>query len=161
MKRTSGLLRGALAGAVATGCEAAWSACEPRLLGGRRPVFDTSVMAHRLVRAASGRSLDEDQARRIGTAMRLVYGPSWAMLLGVATARHRPKLLRTTVLLAGTIWVIELATLPLVRATPPLRLWPGTDVALDLSNTVVYAAAATLIVRAGRRDGVVNGEARA
>jgi hypothetical protein len=111
-------------------------------------VFDTSLMARRLVRAATGRSLEPQEARRVGSIMRAVYGPTWAMLLGAATARRRPDLLRTTLLLAAAIWLIELATLPRVRATPPLRLWPATDVALDLSNTLVYATVATLVLRA-------------
>lgn len=143
---------GVVAGIAATACEAAWSSLEPALLGGRRPVFDTTLMAGRFVAANTGRTLDDRQARRLGTLMRLAYGPSWGVLLGITTARRRPGLVSATATLGLAIWLVEMTMLPRTRATPPLRLWPGTDVALDLSNTLIYAAVATLVVRAGASD---------
>lgn len=148
-----GIRRGAVAGVVATVCEAAWSSVEPSLLGGRRPIFDTTLMARRLVAAVTGRRLDDREARRLGALMRLAYGPAWGVLLGALCSRRRPTMVGATVGLGLTIWLVEMTVLPRTRATPPLRRWPRTDVALDLSNTLIYAAVAALVVRAGARDG--------
>ncbi len=138
--RRSQLVRGLIAGALATAAEAVWTRAQVRLLGGRKPVFTPALMVSRMVHAATGHSLDRRVAGVLGGGMRAGYGPSVAVLWTLLRNGRRPRSVRDTCLLGGFIWAFEIAALPAVRATPPLRRWPRPDVALDLSNGLVFAA---------------------
>ncbi|MHB8718380.1 MAG: hypothetical protein ACYDAC_05765 [Candidatus Dormibacteria bacterium] len=137
--RRSRLTGGLVAGAVATVAESRWSRAQVKMLGGRRPVFTPALMVHRMVLAATGHSLDGRVASVLGVLMRSGYGPSWAAAWVLARGGRQPRLLRDSCILGGLIWVFEITTLPTLRATPPLRRWPATDIALDLSNGLVFA----------------------
>ncbi len=144
--RRSHLIRGLIAGALATGTEAAWTRAQVTILGGRRPVFTPDLMVHRMVLAATGHSLDRRIERVLGVVMRSAYGPSWAAGWGVARGGRNPHVVRNSCVLAGIIWVVEITTLPIVRATPPLRRWPASDIGLDLSNALVFAVVANAVL---------------
>ena len=138
--RRSQFKSGLIAGALATAAEAVWTRAQVRLLGGRKPVFAPSVMVSRMFHAATGHSLNERVAGALGVGMRTGYGPSLAVLWTLLRNGRCPRWVRDTCLLGGLIWAFEIAALPAVRATPPLRRWPRSDVALDLSNGLVFAA---------------------
>lgn len=130
---------GLAAGIVATVCEAWWSNAETALLG-RRPVFDTTDLARRLAMRWAGTALDERSARRWGTAMRALYGPSWSLAWTVATGRRRLSPAFSIVALGAAIWITELATMPAIGATPPLRQWAPVEIALDATNAMLFAS---------------------
>ncbi len=132
--RRSRLTGGLIAGAVATATEAAWTRAQVTLLGGRQPVFTPDLMVQHMVLAATGRPLNRRVARALGVLMRSGYGPSWAAAWVLARGGRQPRLVRDLCVLGGIIWVVEITTLPIVRATPPLRRWPATDIALDLEQ---------------------------
>lgn len=138
--RRSQFKSGLTAGALATVAEAAWTRAQVRMLGGRKPVFTPDVMVSRMVVTATGHSLGPRVAGVLGIGMRTGYGPSLAVLWTLLLNGRRPRSVRDTCLLGGLIWAFEIAALPAVRATPPLRRWPIPDVALDLSNGLVFAS---------------------
>lgn len=137
------IFHGLVAGTAATTAEATWSRVEPHLLGGRPPVFDTTVMASALLSRVIGRPPRQSIARVCGTAMRCGYGPLWATAASLLTKAHwRGPRVRSVAVGAVIIWSFELIVLPRSGATPALRRWPAPDIALDLINAVVYSAAA-------------------
>lgn len=144
--RRSRLTGGLIAGALATATEAAWTRAQVTLLGGRQPVFTPDLMVHRMVLAATGHSLDRRIERVLGVLLRSGYGPSWAAAWVLARGGRKPRLVRDSCVLGGIIWVVEITTLPIMRATPPLRRWPATDIALDLSNGLVFALVANAVL---------------
>ncbi|MFN2568658.1 MAG: hypothetical protein ABR564_03535 [Candidatus Dormibacteria bacterium] len=142
------LFHGILAGAAGTTAEAAWSRVEHHLLGGRPPVFDTTVMASALLSRVIKRPPPRSVARACGTAMRCGYGPLWATvgsLLMKDDARGPSK--RSLTLGALSIWSFELIVLPRTGATPALRRWPPPHIALGLTNAVVYSGVAGATLR--------------
>lgn len=144
--RRSRLTRGVIAGVLATAAEAGWTRAQVTMLGGREPVFTPTLMVHRMVLAATGNSLDRRVARALGVLMRSGYGPSWAAAYALVRGGGRLRWGRDTCILSVAIWIFEIATLPILRATPPLRRWPLTDIALDLSNALVFAAVANAVM---------------
>jgi hypothetical protein len=150
--RRSRLTGGLIAGAVATATEAVWTRAQVTMLGGRRPVFTPDLMVHRMVLAATGRSLDRRVSCALGVLMRSGYGPSWAAAWVLARGGRQPRVVRDSCVLGGIIWVFEITTLPTMRATPPLRRWPATDIALDLSNGLVFAVVANAVLAIQHRS---------
>ncbi len=142
----SRLTRGVIAGALATAGEVSWTRALVKLRGGREPVFAPSLIVRRMVLAATGHSLDRRAARALGGLMRAGYGPSWAAAYAVVRGDSPPRWARDTCTLGAVIWIFEMATLPMVRATPPLRRWPPAEIALDLSNGLVFAALANTVM---------------
>jgi hypothetical protein len=133
--------QGLRAGAIATSAEAFWSRAQPRLLGGRTPIFDTTVMASALITRWTGKAPTHRLAHASGTAMRCAYGPTWAMVWAVVLRRTRRRTtLCTATLLALMIWSTELLLLPRIGAAPPVRRWAPVDVLLDASNAALYSA---------------------
>ncbi len=144
--RGSRLAQGLIAGALATASEAAWTRMQVRMLGGRQPVFMPAMLVHRMVLAATGHSLDRRVARALGVLMRAGYGPSWAAAWVLVRGGREPRLVRDTCVLGGIIWAFEIVALPTMRATPPLCHWPATDIALDLSNGLVFAVVTNAVM---------------
>jgi hypothetical protein len=89
--------------------------------------------------AATGHALDNTVARRLGVLMRSGYGPTWAVAWALVRRGRVPRLGRDTCILGVIIWTFEITSLPIVRATPSLRFWPAADIALDLSNGLIFA----------------------
>ncbi len=144
-------MRGLIAGVLGTAAEAAWTRAQVRMLGGRKPDFTPDVMVSRMFHAATGHSLDQRVAGVLGGGMRAGYGPSLAVLWTLLRNGRGPRLVHDTCMLGGLIWTFEIAALPAVRATPPLRRWPIPDVALDLSNGLVFAAVTNATLQSLRR----------
>lgn len=144
------LARGLTAGAPATAVEAVWTRAQIRALGGRRPVVTPDVMIQRLARNVTGHTVNDNVAAAAGALMRAGYGPAWAVVWTAAMRGRRFRPLRDTVLLGGVIWLVELVTLPALRATPPLRCWRPIDIVLDLSNGLVFAAVTNAVLRRQR-----------
>ncbi len=134
------LMSGLIAGALATAAEAAWTRAQVRMLGSRKPVFTREVMVSRMVRAATGHSVDRRVAGVLGGGMRAGYGPSLAVLWTLLRNGRPPRSVHDTCMLGGLIWAFEIAALPAARATPPLHTWPVPDTALDLSKGLLFAA---------------------
>ena len=150
--RRSRLTGGLIAGALATATEATCTRAQVTMLGGRRPVFTPTLMVHRMVLAATGQSLDRRVERVLGVLMRSCYGPSWAAAWVLVRGGREPRLVRDSCVLGGIIWVFEITTLPTMRATPPLRRWPATDIALDLSNGLIFAVVANAVLAMQHRS---------
>lgn len=150
MKRTAArrLRDGFVAGAIATGAETLWSHTEPRLLGGRPPVFDTTVMASALLLRLTGRPPSPGWARVCGIGMRCAYGPTWAGGWSLLTTSRKGPTIGSVGVAALSIWGFELAILPRSGATPPLRDWQRLEIVLDLTNAAIYAAVAGVILSA-------------
>ena len=152
LRPTGWLREGFIVGASATAAEALSSRAQPRLLGGRRPVIDATAMASALLERLKGNRPSDRLARLWGDAMRCAYGPTWAIAwISVQPRTRAQPRARSAVLLAVTIWVAEMVMLPGAGATPPLREWPGVDIALDLSNALTYAAVAWVALALLRR----------
>jgi hypothetical protein len=137
----SALLRGLAAGAAGTAVIS--------LLGSARqgkPVSEPDRLAGRLGRKILHRRLSGVTRRRSGTLMRWSYGLSLGAMLGLAQRRLRAPLFVAGPGLGLSIWVFELAMLPRVGATPPLRQWSSADIAADAVQAMCFgvAAAATL-----------------
>jgi hypothetical protein len=150
------LRRGATAGITGVVAEAAWSRAAIALRGGRSPVFDPERMADRLLARTIGRHPSHRGARACGMAMRLGYGPAWGVVWALVRRLHRPTLRVSTLQLAAVIFGFELAALPRVGATPPLRQWPRLEIVLDAGNAAVFALVASAVLAAmgpARPDG--------
>ncbi len=106
----------------------------------REPVFLPRAMVRRLA-GELGYVVDDRVARLIGNVMRAGYGPAWGIGWALLRRRRTPRPLQDACLLAAIMWIFELVMLPSVRATPPVRRWPSGDVAWDLANCVIFAAA--------------------
>ncbi len=133
--------RGLLAGLAGTLALSIFERLERRLLG-REPVYAPHRVAGRLA-ARFGIGLSATSARRLGWALRAVYGPS----LGVAGAWLDPRTSHraSRVLRHGlAISVFELAALPLVGAVPPLAKWPLSELLLLAAHATAFATGAEL-----------------
>lgn len=135
---------GAVAGAGGTLALSLAEIVERRALG-RRAVYDPCVMARAWpVTRSLATKLG---ARPLGLAMRWVYGPTLGAIFGVwrrAARRRRPA---RGVALGAAIYCSELALLPRIGATPPLRSWPRGDVVTLALHTLVFGGATALIWR--------------
>ncbi|HZL19160.1 MAG TPA: hypothetical protein VFG23_15595 [Polyangia bacterium] len=149
MSRTGGRSRrrrsifalGLVAGLAGTAVLSIFESLERRLLG-REPVYAPARLVARLA-ARAGIAIGASRARRLGRAMRWVYGPS----LGIASAwlsspsGPRPgRVLRRAAAILG----FELVALPLVGAVPPLAAWPSVELLLLAAHTSAFAAGAEL-----------------
>jgi hypothetical protein len=144
--------RGLVCGAIATVAEATWSFAEVRLRAGRRPVFDTTMMAARLLQRVTGTAPQHRVAAVTGSAMRAAYGPAWSLAWTAMPYWRRHSVVRASVALAAVIWLSELALLPWVGATPSLKRWPRADILLDGTNALVFSLVLTAALkRAGLR----------
>lgn len=134
---TNVLRSGLWSGVVGTLALAASDRAE-RLLLGRRPVYAPHELTRRL-------GLNRSPA--LAQALRWSYGPMVGVLCEyVYPQRARP--LRRALAVAGTIFSFEIAALPLVGATPPLKRWPRSHVALMLLHTFVFGVASSTRLQA-------------
>jgi hypothetical protein len=105
----------------------AFDAVEQKLLGGR-PVYHQARMARRLFGTAAP-----------APAMRWAYG----VTVGILAEHLEPSPLW----FGPAIALFELAVLPAVGATPPVRRWPRGQVVLLFAHATAFA----LLVRVARR----------
>ncbi len=109
-----------------------------RMLLGRAPVYSPSLMAVRLSRKLIGRRPTREVRETAGTLMRWSYGPA----LGIGFGLARPSLpqgpLARGALLGLAVFGFELGVLPRVGATPRLRSWSRSEVALLLAHSLAY-----------------------
>ena len=123
--------------------EVAWVRWDMKLHGGQQRVFTPRLMVQRLANATTGHELRDSVAVAVGGAMRVGYGPTWAVAWALGPGRGRRRPVGDTMLLATVIWAFELNVLPAIGATPPLRRWPASDVAWDLAQCLVFAGVTT------------------
>lgn len=121
--------------------------------GRGKPVYDQDRLAGRLGRRILHRRLSAVDRRRYGTVMRWGYGLSLGAVFGVAQRRLRAPLLLAGPGLGICIWLFELATLPRVGATPPLRQWSSGEIAGDAVQAVGFGLAAAFTLALMDRAG--------
>ncbi len=92
-------------------------------------------------------------ARVMGKVLRAGYGPMWGIAWAVAHHGRAPRHASDAVALASLIWAFELAVLPCVGATPPLRSWPRADIASDGVNCLAFATTYTCVIALMGRPG--------
>ena len=140
---------GALAGLAGTATLTLLSAGEERRRG-RAPVYDPGLMVGRLAARYLGVELTDRQRQAAGLLMRWPYGALWGLALGAAPSLGSWVLWGTA--LGGAAFGFELIALPLVGATPRLRQWGRSEIAVDAVNTFTYglvtSAALSLLERA-------------
>jgi hypothetical protein len=132
----SGALRGFSASMVLT-------AFEPveRALLGRPPVYAPAAMVRRLIRGGPYGIQGVVYVRASGLVLRSLYGASIGALFAATRQRWPASGFGRTALMAGAIWAFELVALPASGATPPLRNWRRSEIALLLGHTFVFATA--------------------
>ena len=128
--------RGAVAGIVGTAVL--------HLLGSktdRDTVYAPKRLALRLASRYAKQRLSSRQARRAGTALRWLYGPSWGVALGQTQDRLGEPYVVAGVQLALAIWAFELIALPLTGATPSLRDWGPRQILGDAVQALLFGVA--------------------
>ncbi|MDR0358034.1 MAG: hypothetical protein LBJ87_01015 [bacterium] len=117
-------------------------------LQGHPSIFDPGLMADRLSRTWGDRQLPPGSRPWIGSVMRWTYGPSWGMLLSLLVGeRGQASWPLWGLGLGSAILGLELVTLPLSGATPPLREWGIRQVAEDAANAAAYGFVAAAVCR--------------
>lgn len=137
------LRHAAVAGVLATVVESA--SLRLMVRAGQKPVFLPEKMVQRLA-GTVGYTVGEKPARRIGNVLRAAYGPTWGIAWAVLRRERGSRHLPHAFVLGSVIWAFELAVLPRVRATPPLRQWPRADIVMDLANCLAFAVTYTFVI---------------
>lgn len=115
-----------LAGALGTTAVGVAERLERAALG-EEPIYTSRRVAQRLSRG-----------RLMGWMLRVPYGLAIAIIAGRVLAGRKWRLLPEAALVGAGVFALELAAMPAVGATPPLRCWPrGHRVALFF-HTLAY-----------------------
>jgi uncharacterized membrane protein len=144
-----GLARGAVAGVAGTAVMTAAQLAEMRITG-REPSRAPEQVGRRVVRGLLGKRVPRRQGERLNQAMHWLYGTSWGMGYGVATAAggSRPDALRGGAALGATAWAASLVQLPAFGAAPPPWKQPPAALGVDLGLHLLFGAAVAGVLRA-------------
>lgn len=140
-KKLSKELWGGVAGTLAV---AALGPLEKKLLHGL-PRFAPAELARGLSKTWTGKGLAAGKARELGTALRALYGPSWALTLGPKLKALHPALRIGA--MAALIFAFEELALPALGASAPRKTWKPLEHLLLGAQTVAYAATVELAER--------------
>lgn len=142
---------GLLAGAAGTAALSVFERVEAAILGQRLPVYAAANVGGGLARRWLAGVMLPPAEVRFGYLLRWLYGPS----LGVLFMRLQPVLPRRPfaagLCFAAGVFAFEVAVMPVVAATPPLRTWPRAERSLLLLHTAVFGVATALAAELSRR----------
>ena len=133
-----------LSGVAGTLAVAALGPLEKKLLR-RVPRFAPSELASGLSKKWLGKGLSTGKARELGTVMRALYGPSWALTLGPKLKSLHPAVRIGA--MAALIFAFEELALPALGASAPRKSWKPLEHLLLGAQTVAYAATVELAER--------------
>lgn len=141
---------GLLAGAAGTAALSVFERVEAAVLGQRLPVYAAANVGGGLARRWLAGAMLPPAEVRFGYLLRWLYGPS----LGVLFMRVRSWLPRRP-LAAGLcfgagVFGFEVAVMPAVAATPPIRRWARAERSLIFLHTAVFGVATALAAEAIR-----------
>lgn len=110
----------------------------------------TAVLARKLA-ALTGRKIDDDEARRLGTAIHWRFGASWGPVATFASRELDLHPLRAGIFTGLLVWAVadEGANTMLGLAAPPGE-WPLSTHARALANHLVYGATIGTAIALGR-----------
>src|SRR5919109_2748745 len=131
------LVRGLLAGTIATGVLTWFERFERGLLG-RTPQYHAVSIADRLRRNLLRRHTSHATARRLGRNLKWVYGPVLGALYGLQADLLPQSPWSAGLQLGHEIFVFERTALPLTGATSSLRLWSPLERLLLRVHTAVF-----------------------
>ena len=113
-----------------------------------KPSDAPGQVGRRLLEGVFGRKVRRREREALNQAMHWLYGTSWGVALGLATARgdEPPRIAPTGAVLGLGVWAASLVELPLLGVAPPVWRQSPRGVAADLGFHLVYgfAAAAAL-----------------
>jgi len=115
-----------------------------QMLLGRSQIYAPRAIARRLFRPQALFGPAPRSAGVQGLALRVVYSAALGAFYGTLREHFPRTPIRAAISLGAMIWGFELVTLPAIRAVPPVREWPRTEVALLLVHTFVFGATTAL-----------------
>jgi uncharacterized membrane protein YagU involved in acid resistance len=141
--------KGLLAGLAGTAAMTVSSTLEAKL---RRRELSTAPAkaAKKLLGIRSFESREAEQ--RFSNLVHWGYGTGWGVARGVLRTVGMPPKLATPAHY-GAVWGSALVTLPALDVAPPVFLWPGKEVAIDVFHHAVYAAATGVVYELLDRSG--------
>jgi hypothetical protein len=116
------------------------------LVLGRVSIYAPRSIARHLAAMWLATPISPRVARRLGTVLRCIYGPSLGLLIDRMESRRRWSTLGTGLVTGLGIYAFELIAMPHVRATPPLRRWSAGETLLLLAHTTVFGIATSALL---------------
>lgn len=147
--------KGLVAGFAGTVAMTVSSTIEQRVRG-REP---SSAPARAAERALGIEEFENAAAeRRFSNLVHWGYGTGWGVVRGLLRAAGAPPGLATAGHFAA-IWGSSLVTLPVLDVAPPVTMWGGTEIAIDVWHHMVYVVATGVAYEAldSRQDGAASG----
>jgi hypothetical protein len=122
-------------------------------LTGEQPSHAPGRVGRRLIEGVLGGKVRRRERGPLNHAMHWLYGTSWGVALGLATA-HRPDpppALRTGAGIGLGVWATSLVELPLLGLARPVWRQRPREVALDAGFHLVYGVATAAALAGLRR----------
>ncbi len=149
-------IAGAVGGLAGAAIKLVCEAIVPPRSPGREP--PPGVIAANVVRAISGRELSSERKKQVALAIHWIFSVGTSVLYGVVVSRAPRATPVKGVGFGVAVWAgFHEVTLPLLRATPPLRELPIGEQANELishaifGTTVEYVRATTLAAMPARK----------
>lgn len=142
------LASGLVGGAVGTLAVMGSELIEVAILG-RRPLYAPSLIVQRLL-SRRGAEPSAHTAARLGAGLRWAYGPTLGLVFDGLYPGTR-SVWRRGLVTGGSVLLFELIAMPLVGATPPVALWPRSDVLLLGLHTLAYGVGSAVVWRSRHR----------
>jgi hypothetical protein len=129
--------KGLLAGFAGTAAMTVSSTLEQRLRG--RPASSAPADATAKVLGIAAFS-DDGAKERFSFLSHWGYGTGWGLVrAGLASAGLSPK--AATAAHLAAVWGNEQVMLPTLDVAPPITMWGGKEIAIDVWHHIVYATA--------------------
>jgi hypothetical protein len=109
-------------------------------LTGAEPSETPRAVGEKLIRIATGKTVQEDRRAALNQAMHVLYGTSWGLPYGFLVGRRRRGPASGLALGAGA-WAVSLAELHALGVAPPPWKQPPRSLAIDLGFHLVYGLA--------------------
>ena len=137
-------IRGALAGAAATGVMTAAQTAYCKATGAEGSNTPGEV-AKRILEGVFGREVADEELPRLPTVMHWLYGTSWGTVLGIAAGSGSSErgTLSRGLRFGLTVWGTSLVHLPAMGLSPPIWKLASASIAPDVGFHVVYGVAAS------------------
>lgn len=151
---------GLLAGTAGTATLSAFERVEAAILGRRLPVYAAANVGGGLARRWLAGTMLPRAEVRFGYLLRWLYGAT----LGLLFIRLRPVLpprpLAAGLCFGAGVFAFEVAVMPAVAATPPIRKWPRAERSLLVLHTAAFGVATALAAEAIPRRADTSNEAQ-